>query len=227
MIFALPLFLASFSFPHIHPRPSIHPSTDWIDLECLRRQTDTCIKLSAPTLLKRPTDAIPSIVSNIKLIGTFPTADWMEDPAWKDMEATGFDEPIGFYKVVDFDITVADGSVMKLNAIVNDGDADCNTGYWGGIFMRDSSKKVATIYSYGDMCTKIVQVSRNLASSFVPFAETDLDFTFDDEVGDRRICDFSECLSPGFCTTQFEMIMGMVMHRFMNNNLWPRDYLRY
>ena len=220
MIFALPLFLASFSFPHIHPRPSIHPSTDWIDLECLRRQKDKYIKLSAPTLLKRPTDAIPSIVSNIKLIGTFPTEDWMEDPAWVAM---GFPDSIGFYKVVDFDITVADGSIMKLNAIVNDGNADCNTGYWGGIFMRDSSKKVATIYSDGDMCTKIVQVSSNLASSFVPFAETDLDFTFDDEVGEY----FSEGLSPGFCTTQFEMIMGMGMHRFMNNELWHEEDLRY
>ncbi len=86
--------------------------------------------------------------------------------------------------------------------------------------MRDLSKRVTTIYSYGDMCTKIVQVPSNLAFSFVPFTDTDLNFIFNDEAGNRRICDFSEGLSPGFCLTQFEKIMGMVMHSFMNSERW-------
>ncbi len=143
-----------------------------------------------------------------------------------------FDYSCGFeYRVVDFDITVADGSVMKLNAVVNVGSADSNTGYWGGVFVRDSTKIVATINSYGDTETVIKEVASNLGA-YVPFPESDLDFLTSyfqnlerrekdyeeekaEETSDYQYDIFDGCLSPGKCETQFEKIMGLVMDRFM------------
>jgi len=72
----------------------------------------------------------------------------------------------GIYNVVNFDITVANGSIMKLTAVVNCGVS--NMGYWGAIFIRNSSKKVITICSYSGGCTEVTEVSSNL-SSFVKF----------------------------------------------------------
>jgi len=186
-------------------------------VEVLRRKNVEYSKLPSPTLLKRPTDALPSIVSNIKIIGTFISGHWKE--GCDRQEYDGSEE----YRVVDFDITVADGSVMKLNAVVNEGSADANTGYWGGVFIRDSTKRVATIDGFGgDTETCIHEVANNLGA-YVPFPESDLDFlTSYFENVERREQDFSEgddifyeTYTPGICETQFEKIMGMVIDRFM------------
>ncbi len=131
------------------------------------------------------------------------------------------------YRVVDFDITGADGSIMKLNAVVNVGSADANTGYWGGVFVRDSTKMVATINSDGDSETVIKEVTSNLGA-YVSFPESDLDFLtsyfqnverrekdYEEETRDYQYDIFEQGLSPGICGTQFEKIMGMVIDRFM------------
>ena len=182
--------------------------------------------------MRKPTDAIPhywSIVSNIKIIGIIPTEDWREDPAGRRL-VPGFSDNYfyGFYRVVDFDLTVADGSIMKLNAVINVGDpANRNSiGLWGGIFLRDLGKKVATVSPYDDACwIEIVQVSSNL-DSFAPFGESDLvyHYTLDDDeiyqeeydVDDIYYPFFYEGWCPGLCRTQFERIMGMVVRTFMD-----------
>lgn len=187
----------------------------------------------APTLLKEPitinttspnnntsTQEINSIISNIKLIGIFPSSGWLEDPTYKEL-FHGRDW-IGNYRIVDFDVTDGNGSVMELNAVVNIGDADCNTGFWGAVFERSSSKKVVTIHSFSD-ATKVREVSSNI-SSFVPFNSEVLDLPVDEEDlcnGDYYDDDdvgvdyFGENLSPGDCGTQFEKIIGMAMRAFM------------
>jgi len=171
--------------------------------------------------LARPTDALPSIVSNIELIGAFSPYDWQEGCDCEQYEPDGNES----YRVANFDITVADGSIMKLTAVVNEGSAGANTGYYGGIFLRDSTKKVATIRGFGGDCqTFVEEVSHNLGG-YVPFAESDLDFLtsyfenkegreedFRDEFSDHF---FDVSLSPGRCETQFEKIMGMVIDRLM------------
>lgn len=188
-------------------------------VEILRRKNIECSKLPSPTLLARPTDELPSIVSNIELIGTFSPYDWKEGCDCQQHEPDGNQA----YRVVDFDVTVADGSVMKLNAVVNEGDA--NTGYWGGIFLRDSTKKVATIRGFEGDCETIVEEVPNNLGGYVPFAESDLDFLTsylvneegrEEDSNDGMQYDFFDLsISPGRCETQFEKIMGMVMDRFM------------
>jgi hypothetical protein len=194
-------FLFSFLFSSI--RPSF-----WIDSELLRRETDTYVKISEPTILKNPTDAIPSIVSNLKIIGKLSACDWIEDPAWLEL---GFDTFREDYTVADFDITGADGSIMKLNAVINIGDADANTGLWGGVFIRDMGKKVATIRSVGGWETKVEEVSSNVAS-FSPFAESDVDLTFHKELRNGILCDPYEDFDDDwncdhYFRTQFEKIV--------------------
>lgn len=96
--------------------------------ECLRRQKDNKLfeTLPSATLLKNPTEKIPSILSNIKCIGKFPTEDWKEIPLskghfWED----SFDRPFpSYYHVFDFDVTDAEGTIMKLNAVIHEGDGD-------------------------------------------------------------------------------------------------------
>lgn len=180
----------------------------------------------APTLLKEPitinttspnnnrsTQEINSIISNIKLIGIFPSNGWLEDPTYDEIFHDR--EYLGNYRVVDFDVTDGNGSVMKLNAVINIGDGDSNTGFWGAVFKRYTSKKVVTIYSFSD-ATKVREVSSNI-SSFVPFNSEVLDLPVDEEDYDYNddINYFGENLSPGDCGTQFEKIIGMAMNEFM------------
>ena len=168
-----------------------------MSLERLRQQKNELKEeyeepnILAPTLLKETitinttspnnntsTQEINSIISNIKLIGIFPSSGWLEDPTYDEI-FHGRDY-IDNYRVVDFDVTDGNGSVMKLNAVVNIGDGDCNTGFWGAVFERDTSKKVVIIHSFSDTATKVREVSSNI-SSFVPFNSEVLDLPVDEE----------------------------------------------
>lgn len=86
---------------------------------------------------------------------------------------------------------------------------------------RNSSKKVATLRTSGDTMTKVEEVPSKI-SSFVPFAFNvlalpDEGFADDD---DEEEPFFGENLSPGWCQTQFEQIIGMAIHTFMYSDKW-------
>eukprot|EP00927_Polykrikos_kofoidii_P077911 TRINITY_DN74797_c0_g1_i1.p1 TRINITY_DN74797_c0_g1~~TRINITY_DN74797_c0_g1_i1.p1 ORF type:complete len:560 (-),score=101.54 TRINITY_DN74797_c0_g1_i1:49-1728(-) len=92
-------------------------------------------------------------------LGSFKTEGWRKDPQMPDfvhehMDEGGGDSGIGGYKV--FEITLVDGTDkrFRLIAVINEGDADCNTGYWGSVFLRPQLQRVAYIDSSGDTESK-------------------------------------------------------------------------
>lgn len=67
---------------------------------------------------------------------------------------------IGKYYWVDFDLVTSDEVLMKLRMVFNGGDADCNDGFWGEVWKRNTGELVANILSTGDMETTVQAVSK-------------------------------------------------------------------
>jgi len=105
--------------------------------------------------------------------------------------------------------TVANESVLNPDLVLNHGDSDRATGYFGGIFVRDTAKKVATVYTVGDCEDYVKEASDNIQDVFVPFVESN-------EV-DALTDDGWEFWVWKNVNTQFERIMEMVIRTFMQD----------
>lgn len=61
---------------------------------------------------------------------------------------------------VDFDIIDANHQSLPLRMVFNWGDGDCNDGFWGAVWERNTEELVANILSTGDCETTIRAVSK-------------------------------------------------------------------
>lgn len=76
---------------------------------------------------------------------------------------------IGKYYWFDFDLVSSDGTIIKLRMVFNEGDADCNDGFWGAVWTRNRGERVANILSTGDMETTIKAVSKKYIDLYKPY----------------------------------------------------------
>jgi hypothetical protein len=119
-----------------------------------------------------------SPVRPVALLGTCSTAAYPECPNFPDWhhenaeeEGADYLEEIGLYSWFDFDLVGATHSTLKLRAVYNCGDADCNDGRWGAVWDRDTGALVANISSVGDCETRVDVVSVEHEKKFRPSAE--------------------------------------------------------
>lgn len=194
-----------------------------------------------------PTATLPPPLSYVALVGYFPTKDWTDDPTMPDF-CSDHDYRLGWYCVADFKLTGGDGRITPLTMVVNFGDADCNTGFWGGIFCNKKDMAachdtastvdgtsdehhvaVARVWSSGDTETTIEQENDAASLWFTPYREGLLQFPNcrknddahadnDDDDNDRE--PYFSGLSPGFCATQLEKLLGVAVDTAMMSNAW-------
>lgn len=69
---------------------------------------------------------------------------------------------IGFYYWVDFDVVNSDGVLKQFRMVLNIGDADCNDGYWGEVWQRNTGYHLANIVTIGDADTAVQAYSIEL-----------------------------------------------------------------
>jgi hypothetical protein len=162
------------------------------------------------------------IVTNLILLGYFPTVKWKDDPMMPEFCAY-HKFRIGYYQVANCDLCDASGNVMQLTVVVNVGDGDCNSGYWGGVFQRYAPHDcIAQFESSGDTETTTRQQQQQQqegVSNDVPavvFVEYE-GLRFPKFQGDQEDeIDYFSCLSPGICETQLEKILAVTMDRMMD-----------
>jgi len=86
-------------------------------------------------------------------IGDFPSAEWKEDPRMEDCMSY-HDYELGRYEVLELTLIDGEGKHRRLVGVINSGDADCNTGFWGSVYLRPGFEEVGGILSYGDTESK-------------------------------------------------------------------------
>ncbi|KAJ3118014.1 hypothetical protein HK098_006068 [Nowakowskiella sp. JEL0407] len=73
---------------------------------------------------------------------------------------------------IDSDIIDVSGNLFPMRIYVSDGDADANTGFFGGAYMRDSKELVAVFNGYaGDCATKILMVDNEATGKYEPHGD--------------------------------------------------------
>lgn len=93
-------------------------------------------------------------LGSCRTLGSFPGSEWKEggiESAISDIESD--DETYdmyGSYDVCEFTLLDADGKRLRLVGVINNGDADSNTGMWGSVYLRPALQEVGTIRSHGD-----------------------------------------------------------------------------
>lgn len=106
----------------------------------------------------------------VSLLGTCTMADYPDipnTPEWHSDE-DAWDDPADFVERlselecewIDFDIIDANHQSLPLRMVFNWGDGDCNDGFWGGVWERNTEELVANISSTGDCETTIEAVSK-------------------------------------------------------------------
>ena len=103
----------------------------------------------------------------VNILGRCSTAMYLDCPNIPEhhlYHAEGYeDDPdydVGRYYWFDFDIVGMDELLLPLRMVINKGDADCNDGYWGVIWERNTEDIIANIISSGDMETTIEAISK-------------------------------------------------------------------
>lgn len=108
--------------------------------------------------------------------GKFPTKEWKDDPRMADfMEYNNFE--LGEYNIYQLTLVDGAGKYKELIGVINTGDADCNSGFWGSVYLRPEFKEVGGIFSRGDSESKweITDGSWYIApSSALPQCENEL-----------------------------------------------------
>ncbi len=84
------------------------------------------------------------------------TPEWhLENAAsWEDGPESWF-ENIGNYFCFDFTAVSNEGERLPLRVLFNEGDGDCNDGYWGEVWNLKTNELVANIESSGDTASTI------------------------------------------------------------------------
>lgn len=62
----------------------------------------------------------------------------------------------------------ADNQQLELRMVLNEGDADCNDGFWGAVWERNTQELVVNILSSGDMETTIEAIPGRFLSMYKP-----------------------------------------------------------
>lgn len=81
--------------------------------------------------------------------GSFSTREWKDDSRMANfMEYHDYN--FCDYHVWEMILIDGQGKQIKLLGVINDGDADCNSGMWGSIYLRPGFKEIGGIKSTGD-----------------------------------------------------------------------------
>jgi len=106
----------------------------------------------------------------ISVLGTCKTSDYTECPNTPEhhVEAVKNGRSFGKYYWFDFDIIGADNQQLELRMVLNEGDADCNDGFWGAVWERNTQELVVNILSSGDMETTIEAIPGRFLSMYKP-----------------------------------------------------------
>ena len=106
----------------------------------------------------------------ISFLGTCETSAYIDCPNIPEHHVFHAEDglDIGRYYWFDFDIVGADNERIQLRMALNEGDADCNDGFWGAVWERNTGERVVDILSSGDMETTIEAVSRKYISMYKP-----------------------------------------------------------
>ncbi|GGA06179.1 hypothetical protein [Okeania sp. KiyG1] len=103
----------------------------------------------------------------VNILGRCSTAMYLDCPNIPEhhlYHAEGYendpDYDTGRYYWFDFDIVGMDELLLPLRIVINIGDADCNDGFWGVVWERNTEEIIANIISSGDMETTIEAISK-------------------------------------------------------------------
>ncbi|NEP86751.1 MAG: hypothetical protein F6K18_07850 [Okeania sp. SIO2C2] len=103
----------------------------------------------------------------VNILGCCSTGMYLDCPNIPDHHFSGAeieednpDYDTGRYYWFDFDIVGMDGLLLPLRMVFNEGDADCNDGFWGVVFERNTEEIIANIISSGDCETTIEAISK-------------------------------------------------------------------
>ena len=103
----------------------------------------------------------------VNILGCCSTAMYFDCPNIPDhhlfdaeTEEDNPDYDTGRYDWFDFDIVGMDGEFLPLRMVCNVGDADCNDGFWGVVWERNTEDIIANIISSGDCETTIEAISK-------------------------------------------------------------------
>eukprot|EP00401_Gymnodinium_catenatum_P044989 CAMPEP_0117577808 /NCGR_PEP_ID=MMETSP0784-20121206/63629_1 /TAXON_ID=39447 /ORGANISM="" /LENGTH=215 /DNA_ID=CAMNT_0005377353 /DNA_START=310 /DNA_END=953 /DNA_ORIENTATION=+ len=120
------------------------------DLTSLCPPAQRILEAAAPEALPESQDMLGRFrLGRCRELGSFPTPEWKEDPRMPDF-VEYHDFKIGFYRVCELMLIDGNNKRARLVGVINDGDADCNTGLWGPIYLRPSLREVGAIRSSGD-----------------------------------------------------------------------------
>ncbi|WP_293075237.1 hypothetical protein [Okeania sp. SIO3B5] len=103
----------------------------------------------------------------VNILGCCSTAMYLDCPNIPEHHldhAEGYendpDYDMGRYFWFDFDIVGMDKLSLPLRIVFNEGDADCNDGFWRAIWERNTEEIIANIISSGDCETTIEAISK-------------------------------------------------------------------
>lgn len=106
----------------------------------------------------------------VSLLGTCTMTEYPDIPNTpiQHSDQDDYDDPADFLESlselecewVDFDIIEANHQSLELRMVFNWGDGDCNDGFWGAVWERNTEELVANIFSTGDCETTIEGVSK-------------------------------------------------------------------
>ncbi len=156
-------------------------------------------------------------VQNVSLLGICKTSLFkdcpnmpehhIENAADEGDEEDEYYDDIGRYFWMDFDATTKTGTTLPLRMVFNEGDADCNDGFWGAVWKRDSGVLVANIASTGDCQATI---TANAGAEVELFEEENLTVldNLEPEDDDKPLTCASLVYSNGFV---LEKIIGLAI----------------
>ncbi|NET41181.1 hypothetical protein [Okeania sp. SIO2B3] len=103
----------------------------------------------------------------VNILGRCSTAMYFDCPnipehhfSDAEIEEDNPDYDTGRYYWFDFDIVGMDGLLLPLRMVFNEGDADCNDGFWGIVWERNTEEIIANIISSGDGETTVEAISK-------------------------------------------------------------------
>lgn len=217
-------------------KQSTYPSSQVKKLKDLRYQLEQSgPKVSPPTFNLLQTHSLTSSsrvyvnpISNINLLGYFPTKEWKDDPTMPDF-VSYHKFKLGFYTVAEFDMTDASGKVHeKVTTVINNGDGDCNSGHWGGIFVE--TQCIAKIWSSGDTESTVEEenveaLKNDIQNNFVFQEYRNIEFpahkeSEEEEDDDDYKEEYFSGLVPGKCKSELEKILGVAMKEIMTSKNW-------
>lgn len=173
----------------------------------------------------------PSHVRNLQPLAKAPTKSWATDRMLPGFTAE-HDYAIGSYVIGRVELRDKNGKWHPLALLANEGDADCNTGHWGGAFLIGKDKKLTPlvwIRSDGDTETYVKQaktIDRDLLQSFndlteLEYSSSAFDDSDEEEEEDEDDDDdeykglFGIRLNPGQCKTPLEKLVGVAYGHMM------------